>query len=504
MAYIVADKIRPCNETRFTLYPVRRVFKSLKEQAADCLGVVASEVSERRGDTPVLPPYLTFVPNSEPPSNGGLSNSHKRTEFGRGAIARIFDAAGAMDREAPGPQDYLFLTATLPGDTEEAKWGIAEYAHEIIDGLKSWLSKRMLNRLEFYVWENQRRGALHFHYCIYCPDKSVSDFVIRNFKEEMVRLYDGIEKKHGCNLWGKYGYFDAAGKAKILQARVEVVYKSVGAYMAGYLGGKGGKHSKDKNHRYYPKRWFGVSRPLSSLISEHTKEIKHEFTSLREAKEFLERIYEDSIDESLTHRKFLHKIGEGVTATLFHTQEKQQELWQLRNMLRHTPENHPNISAFTLEALKSTLQLREALRKSAFLQDTLQSELQELLRDSMFTASLRSGVLKREAIQALEKTFCLFDWSSSSCPITRSCFNKLLTFNLMAAHYFPQMRFNQWGVLNNEKDFTQWVDKRRLHQYAGTSADEATTQTVLDGSSPLFGSELGTSLLPTQQCLFSD
>lgn len=494
MPYIVSDKIRPCNETRFTLYPVRRVFKSLKEQAADFLGVCTDEVVSLSKPPESASPNLTFVPNSKPGAEGKRFHSHKRTAFGRFACARIYDAAGAMDREANSVSDYLFLTATLPGDTEEAKWGIAEYAHEIINGLKAWLSKRMLNRKEFYVWENQKRGALHFHYCIYCPNRDIQSEITRSFKREIVRLYDGIKEKHGCDLWGKWTDKPTRYRVAILQARVEVVYKSVGAYMASYLGGKSDKHSEDANHRYYPKRWFGVSRPLSESIKKHTSEIKHEFTSYSDAREFLERCYEDSVDDSLTHQKFPHKIGEGITASLFHTQEKQQELWQLRSMLKHTPRNHPHIAHYIASSLKSTLELQGAFRKSKSLQERLPSELASALMDSMFTTSLRHGVLKRESMLVLEKMFSLFDFSSSSCRVTQSCFHSLLTFNLMTAHYFPQMRFNQWGILSNDRDFTPWVDKRQQARYVGTNTETVHTPLALDGSSGHVPDLLGASL----------
>lgn len=477
---------------------------SLKETAAAFLDAPCSETvlltSTASGATPLLDIRSEFRTEAE----GKRFHSHKRTSFGLDAKRRISRAAGALDRLDSDVSNYLFLTATLPGDTDEAKWGIAEYAHEIIDGLKSWLSKRLLDRKEFYVWENQKRGALHFHYCIYCPNKSTQAEITANFKAQLVRLYDGIQEKYHCNLWGRYGDYSNGDKIAILQARVEVVYKSVGAYMAGYLAGKGDKHYEDANHRYYPKRWFGVSRPLSAAIDSMTEKREYEFTSLNEAGEFYHSESQDFLDDVLTDREYPHKVGEGRTRVFYHTTEKQLELWQAKQVLKHTPANHPHISAYIQTGLKTTQELLEASKKSKYLREKLPTPLLSALRDSMFVTSLKHGVLKSDTVRTLERIFSSLDFSSASCPATRNCFSSLLKFNLLTSHYHPQMRFNQWGVLSNPDDFSQYIDNRKALCDTRTRLMSMEPGGSPDSYSPLVGSEPNEPPSLTQICLFSD
>lgn len=482
MTYTVTQKIRPNNETRLTLTKKRGVFLSLKERAAICLGVSTSEVVELVRNVPTLSSTLTFVENSEPDAKAIYSHSHKRTKFGKSAITRIYDAAGALDRYDAERSNYLFLTATLPGNTDEAKYGIAEYAHEIIDGLKSWLSKRMQNRLEFYVWENQKRGALHFHYCIYVPDEKIQENIAAEFKAEMVRLYDRIGQKHGCNLWGRYSSQSFAQKTDVLQARVEIVYGSVGAYMAGYLAGKGDKHSGDNNHRYYPKRWFGVSRPLSDLVKSYTEEVKHEFDSLREANEFFYQTKEYLLDDVLTYGEFKHKVGEGKTAYFFHTQEKQLELWQPKPMLTHTPQNHPNISSYASLTLRNIQLLRVVLASSKSLRGSLPLKFVMYFQDATLMTSLKSGALSQKTIQMLEGVFCAYDFSLSSEYKIRALFHNLKLYTLITSKYHPEMRFNRQGFLENNADFSRSVDELFKACYVRTNTDEVDAPNEADGS----------------------
>ncbi len=472
MTYKIAHEIHPNNETRLTLYKVRGVFSSLKERAALALGAPLSEVVEQVRNVPDSPPLLDIRSEFRTDHQTDRKNTHARTSFGKAAITRIFRAGGAMDRFDATRSNYLFLTATLPGDTDEAKWAIAEYAHEIIDGLKSWFSKRFLDRKEFYVWENQKRGALHFHYCIYCPDSGIQADITANFKAQMVRLYDGIAQKHNCNLWGKYASLASDAKASVLQARVEVVYGSVGAYMAGYFTGKSGKHSGDAHHNYYPKRWYGVSRPLSTLIESYTEKEQHEFESFSEASEFYCQKREEILDEALTSREFRHKVGEGKTTTAYHTPEKQKELWQAKKMLIHRPTTHPRIAHFISSALTTTRELQRLSKRFKCWGESLPPNLRLFLLDSTSMISMRNGALSLRSIRDLEKMYSCLDFSSHSSPEIRRCFPSLQKFNLMAAKYHPQMRFNPQGWLSNERDFMQVFDKTILLSYVGTNTED--------------------------------
>jgi len=477
LTYKITHEIHPNNETRLTLYRSRGVFLSLEKRAAKVLGCHPEEVrSLGRSETPTVP-LLDIRSEFRTNNCERRVNSHKRTAFGLDAKRRIFRVAGALDRFDSVRSNYLFLTATLPGDTDEAKWAIAEYAHEIIDGLKSWLSKRMLNRKEFYVWENQRRGALHFHYCVHVPDSKIQDEIRRGFKMEVVRLYDGIQKSHACSLWGRYADCSSDAKCEVLQARVETVYGSVGAYMAGYLAGKKCKHENDTRHRYYPRRWFGVSRPLSALADSYTEKQEYEFTSLKDASETYHQLKEEILDDALTFTEYKHKFGIGKSFVAYHTTEKQLELWSAKKMPQLTHLSHPVIASYVSLTRRNIQSLREVLQNSKHLRGSLPLKSVLSLQDATLQTSLKNGALSRKHIKILEDVFCAYDFSSSSDYKIRGLFHNLRLFNLLTARYHPQMRFSELGWLNNSSDWNEVLDKAPLDCYRGTTSSTDGTLT---------------------------
>lgn len=444
---------------------------STKEKAAEFLSVTLDEVVDLASSVKPLPPPLTFVPNSEPSVTNKRQNSHTRTKFGNPAITRIFRAAGACDRFDSDVGNYLFLTATLPGDTDEAKWSIAEYAHIVIDRLKSWLSKRLKDRKEFYVWENQKRGALHFHYCLYCPDKAVQAEISKNFKREMVRLYDGIGKERNCDLWGRWRDKTVRYRTAILQARVEVVYKSVASYMAGYFSDGRNKHGNDANYPYYPRRWFGVSRPLSALVKDYTDLETYEFNSLKDCLELMHEIREELLDNALTYKDFKHKVGEGKTHASYHEQKTQKELWNVRKMHIHSQASHPVISSYVSLALKTTQELQQCLQSCRSLRVQLPLNCVFYFQDSTSQISMKNGCLSKTSIRMLETVFSSYDFSLDLRPAIKNCFVSLRLFNLLTARYYPQMRFSASGLLTNERDFQKPIDECPPLPYAGTSTE---------------------------------
>lgn len=458
--------------------------------------VLATSVKSPPLKLDIRPKFRTKVPSER-------CNSHARTKFGKDAITRIFRASGALDRLDSDVNNYLFLTATLPGDTDEAKWGIAEYSHEIIDGLKSWLSKRLQSRNEFYVWENQKRGALHFHYCVHCPDREVQAEITRNFKRQMVRLYDGIKRKHGTNLWGKWSNRSTRYRTAILQARTEVVYKSVGAYMAGYLSGKGTKHSEDEHHRYYPKRWFGVSRPLSALIKAMTEKDDQEFTSLKQALEYYGEIREELLDDVLTYNDFPHKVGEGKTGVFYHTPEIQAQLWSRKKAMKYKYNSHPVITDFIQTAMRTTLQLQSSLRRFKYLEASLPARSVLFLQDSSLVTFMRNGQLNRKTITELEVIFSSYDFASDSRPIIKNCFLSLRRFNLLAARYFPQMTFDSQGFLAAKTDWIEVLDSVAYPCYVRTNTSDVDAPNALDGGSGLVPRPLGAPSYDQLECLTS-
>jgi hypothetical protein len=247
--------------------------------------------------------------------------------------------------------------------------------------------------------------------------------------------------------------------------------------MAGYLAGKKCKHENDTRHRYYPRRWFGVSRPLSTLTDSYTEKQEYEFTSLKDASEAYYQLKEEILDDVLTFTEYRHKFGVGKSFVAYHTTEKQLELWSAKKMPQITHKQHPVILSYVSLMLKTSQQLREVFRKYKSLAESLPQSCQIYLSDSTYATSLRNGALCQRDIQQMEMIFLSYDFSSDSRQEIKRCFNNLRLLQLKTAQYHKQMKFNEAGWLMNSVDWEEVLDKPSSHWYRGTTSLTDGTQT---------------------------
>lgn len=462
----------PNNETRVTLFPVRAKRVAISDIYESAPTPSPSEVLPSGERSP-----LVFRSEFRTVCN---AHSYARTKFGLNARRRLMRAGGAMDRLDPNPNNYVFLTATLPGDDEWSKWAIAEDSHHIIDGLKSWLSKRIDDRLEFYVWEHQKRSALHLHYCVYVPDSTIRKGIIRDFRDEWIRLLDGTHKRTGVNVWGKHSEKTAADKYALIRTDAQEVYFSVAAYLAGYCGGKKDKHRGDEYRAYYPRRWFGVSRPLSALIDSLSEERTKEYPNYRIAKLVFDQKRHENEASALTARHYKAKFGRGETSVTYHTPQEQVLLWQEQEKMQYKKSSHPNIWFF-IQALRAIALMHSELMEGSQLYRTICSKQSvNQLQDSLSQDSMLRGILRDVWVQQAENLFFALDSQSSLPPTLQKHCNDAMRFCRMYSQNYPKVRWNKYGYLISDQDFddvvfqppTGTVDKLDKIGQVSTNPDE--------------------------------
>jgi len=217
---------------------------------------------------PPPPPLLDYSAQLETARRVRLSGrgelATRTTKFGNEAKRTIQRAARALDGIVDSPQDILFLTGTLPGSGQEQFLAIAQWSSWIVQCLKAWVAKRVPGKYDFYCWELQRRGALHLHYAVHCPDEEVSEFILSEFKNEWIRLLDAVSEKTGIDLYfNENRGFSHKDNKDVVQAKAERVNKGVGNYLGKYLS----KSTAGTSRKgvFAPCRWWGVSRPLRAL-----------------------------------------------------------------------------------------------------------------------------------------------------------------------------------------------------------------------------------------------
>lgn len=463
------------NELRLTLLPVRKQGVTLREKAAAFLSVPDSEVEEYSSVKPSDSALLDLRCEFKTKAIRCSAHSHKRTKFGRYAKTRIIRAAGALDTLDPEPTNYLFLTATLPSDEEWAKWAIAEDSHNLINGFKAWLSKRVKSRHEFYVWEHQGRGALHFHYCIHVPDVEVRDAIARDFRAQWMRLLDGMSARTGVCAWGRHASLDYEGRYGILQTRAEIVRESVSKYMAGYCGGKKDKHSKDARISYYPKRWFGVSRGLSALVREQTENDTETYPNYRGAKLAFDKLSEEFSADSLTSKSFKHKIGKGETSVHYHTPKNLKDLWQARKTMKYPQSHFPNTASLIKELESIMRTCSELETNSQLFRATCSKRLHGCLLDSLFLGSVRKGSLHDRLIPEVDALSSDLASLSTLPPTLEKLSKSVRRFMICYSQNHPNLRWNKHGWLCIENDLPYAVDKlAEVGEHRTRRTDEGT------------------------------
>lgn len=301
----------PNNELRASSYPLpgRRRF------------VFEDESHESHGETEVSPTpepspdILSLAPNSELSAKPGFGGTPRQTRFGLNGRRTILRAGGAIDKSGIPPEQCVFLTGTLPGSTNESMAAIAQWSAYIIDRLKSWLSKFAQDRLEFYVWELQARGALHLHYCAVIPSPDARSQVLARFKKQWIKLLSNVAEKSGVDVFERADGKTWKGCYDVIRADAQECKKSVAAYMSKYCS----KSSRDRvSPVHCPTRWWSISRPLSKLLQGLTTEIEYICTNHLSARKKEEEVYSFIEQNSQKHYTYKDKSGLCSVVTAYH------------------------------------------------------------------------------------------------------------------------------------------------------------------------------------------
>lgn len=272
------------------------------------------------------------------PGYGGLPRYQQFSTYGRRQLLR---AGGALEKHAPH-DECLFLTLTLPGSTSESMEAMARYSSYSVKSLKSWLSNYISNNLSMYTWEWQKRGALHLHYVVHCPDRERGEWIVKNLKSQWIRILDAIGEASQTDMFRKSKGFTWASNKEIVRVDAQWCKKSVAAYLSKYVSKAAEDNYKMPKNAYCPARWYGVSRPLLALLRSMTFSIS--LDSLRDRDAWA--MYEDCLSLlqsfSLKCYEYEHKVGNGKTVVSYSLASEQESIWN--SMMTQICPNHDSSS----------------------------------------------------------------------------------------------------------------------------------------------------------------
>ena len=183
------------------------------------------------------------------------------SRYGKRQILRsgsCFDTSERTER--------LLLTGTLPGSSYKAFKALAEFSTYATKTLTNWLTRRSPGCAWQYVWEYQKRGALHLHLVCELPVETAV-YIRAHFKDEWNRILRAICRQSKVDLFAKTSSYSHSEEKT--QADVTLCEREPSRYICKYIA-KSNTHAKAFG-RFPPKTWYQVSRSLLKRLQNRTE-----------------------------------------------------------------------------------------------------------------------------------------------------------------------------------------------------------------------------------------
>lgn len=174
----------------------------------------------------------------------------------------------------------VFLTLTLPATSDDAYRTMAEYSAYIVERVTQWLRDKMGDVLYAWVWEWQKRGALHLHLVAGCANDTVRGAVVLNWWRFCHDLLSQVSARSGVDLFENRETRINHKNSDNCQFDAQEITKSAARYLAKYLGKRSSKMPGVS--WYCPARWWRCSNKALIEIKARRKTIV-----LRESKPHL-------------------------------------------------------------------------------------------------------------------------------------------------------------------------------------------------------------------------
>lgn len=159
-------------------------------------------------------------------------------KFTLNAKQKILEAGAVVDMHTTKDSRFM-LTLTVPGSGVDVYDAVARYSGYMVNRLT-----QIIRRWEkmgvpvhwFFVWEHQKRGALHMHWCIAIDDSpGMSAMLCDEIRTKWFELLEELSVKTSIDLFKKKGYLGTwRYSPEIWQGDIQPITKSVAAYFSKY------------------------------------------------------------------------------------------------------------------------------------------------------------------------------------------------------------------------------------------------------------------------------
>ena len=187
----------------------------------------------------------------------------RRWALSRNGRNQILRAGACFSRTQE--TERLLLTGTLPGSTLSALRVLAQNSTVITKRLTTWVTRHEKACKWMYVWEFQKRDALHLHIIVECNEEA-SAYFKAHFKDEWNKLLRDVSSESKTDLFAKTSHYSHSPEKT--QADVTVCDREPSRYISKYLSKKATNSIGFR--RFPPKTWYQISRSLLAELRMRT------------------------------------------------------------------------------------------------------------------------------------------------------------------------------------------------------------------------------------------
>lgn len=257
------NKILEHRDTNGTLWRYRRDGEEpVLEKVRDIL-VITSEVQE-----------VSKTPKDSIAE--ALSKPVGFTRFTRNARHRLLEGGQICEEKREQGAVGVFVTFTLPGSTHDAYDALARTSGYIANCICQCVRDGKRAESYFWVYERQKRGALHLHLFISLKPGEQWDCYRIPLRSCWYSTLDRISQSSGVDMFRhESGLYCTA--SRYWRYDYQEVYKSVASYLSKYVSKEAESGFSDVPTKgdvgLFPRRWWYMSRDLSQEIDRRRKSI---------------------------------------------------------------------------------------------------------------------------------------------------------------------------------------------------------------------------------------
>ena len=198
-------------------------------------------------------------------------NTVKR--FGNIQAQAIHECGAALEMFSCEPRFCHVTTLTLPANHQQAFECLAARSGSIINSLFQPIRRLYPDtNCWFFVWEYQKRGALHAHIAHYHPDECEGMLIGNIIIEQWHKILCEISKETGIWMLSAKHQDDYEVK-DFYQYHTQPMYKSVAGYFSKYASKASNKEEnnyvKKFSLMYPPSRFWGCSSEIKRIRKEN-------------------------------------------------------------------------------------------------------------------------------------------------------------------------------------------------------------------------------------------